>query len=292
MFALTHPATKVFPAPTSWTAVLSTLDDNLFFAIADCARAAGDIALGFFNAGAETSAAVEYKAGNSPVTLADRLVDDYLRQHLGALIPSAAWLSEETADSPARLKAAQIFIVDPIDGTRAFMSGDARWAVSVALVRDGLPEMAVLHAPALGDTFSAVRGHGAWRNNAMIATKPEACLRGGRIAGPKSFADQLRHHGLAFELVPKIPSLALRFANVAAGDLDAAFASQNAHEWDIAAADLILHEAGGVLLDIHGQALRYNQPHIAHGMLFAGARPVAAEFAAMAKKMIPASIPR
>ena len=260
-------------------------EDELFRALADCTRAAGDVALGFFNTNQKTSAGIEYKAGNSPVTQADKLANDYLHAHLRALIPGAAWLSEETLDSPARLSADQIFIIDPIDGTRAFIAGDPRWAVSVALVRGGVPEMAVLHAPALGETFTAVRGHGAWLNNARIAVKANSRLAGGRIAGPKPFGDALHHSGLVFELVPKIPSLALRFADVAAGRLDAAFASENAHEWDIAAADLILHEAGGLLGDIDAKALRYNQPILNHGMLFAGSQPIVADLAGMARNI-------
>ncbi len=259
-------------------------DDELFRAIAAFTRAAGDIALGFFEAGQQTSASIEYKAGNSPVTLADKRADDFLRQHLGALLPWAGWLSEETADSSARLSAERVFIVDPIDGTRAFISGDPRWAVSVALVERGVPVMAVLHAPALGETFTAVRGHGAWLNNAMIRSSPRAKLAGGRIAGPKPFADRLHQHGLRFEPVPKIPSLALRFAEVAAGRLDAAFASTNSHEWDIAAADLILHEAGASLLDRDGAVLAYNRPSPQHGMLFAAPAALAGGFAALARQ--------
>ena len=262
----------------------AAFDDELFRALADCTRAAGDIALGFFEPGQHTSASIEYKSGNSPVTIADKQADDFLRQHLGALVPDAAWLSEETADSPARLQAERVFIVDPIDGTRAFISGDPRWAVSVALVERGLPVMAVLHAPALGETFTAVRGHGAWLNNAMIRSSPRPKLAGGRIAGPKPFADRLNRQGLQFELVPKIPSLALRFADVAAGRLDAAFASENAHEWDIAAADLILQEAGAHLLDRDGRDLVYNRPNLQHGMLFAAPLALASEFMTWARQ--------
>ena len=249
--------------------MIKPFDDDLFRRICDLTREAGRLALSFFNPGERTSAGISYKQGNSPVTVADKAADDFLRRNLGGLMPHAAWLSEETIDAPARLNAEWIFIVDPIDGTRAFISGDARWAVSVALVHKGSPQMAVLHAPALGHTYTALRGNGAWRNDAMISARKPSRVDGGAVAGPKPFADRLQQTGTMVNLVPKIPSLALRFAAVAAGELDAAFASADAHEWDIAAADLILHEAGACLVDANGNGLRYNRSDLRHGPLFA-----------------------
>ena len=261
-------------------------DDQLFSAIVAAARAAGDLALGFFRPDALTSAAVAYKAGNSPVTEADKQADALLQQRLGGLVPEAAWLSEETPDGPARLGAAKLFIVDPIDGTRAFMAGDRRWAVSVALVEYGRPVLAVVHAPALGQTFAAAAGRGAWLNNDLIhvsAASPAGQLR---LAAPKSLADALAEGGIAFALAPKIPSLAYRFASVAAGWLDLGLASTRAHEWDIAAADLILQEAGGCLIDLDGQRLLYNRPETQQGILVAAPAHAATAFAAQAKKAL------
>ena len=218
------------------------------------------------------------------MTEADKQADALLKHRLGGLAPEAAWLSEETPDGPARLGAAQVFIVDPIDGTRAFMSGDRRWAVSVALVEHGRPIMAVVHAPALGQTFAAAAGRGAWLNNDLInvsAAPPASQLR---LAAPKSLADALAAGGIAFALAQKIPSLAYRFASVAAGWLDLGLASTRAHEWDIAAADLILQEAGGCLIDLDGQQLRYNRLDTQQGILVAAPLHSAAAFAAQAKK--------
>ena len=276
-----YTSQRIFLIGTHLTA---PFDDMLFAAIVEAARAAGTLALGFFRPDAQTSAAVAYKAGNSPVTEADRQADALLKHRLCALVPQAAWLSEETPDGPARLGAATLFIVDPIDGTRAFMSGDRRWAVSVALVEHGRPVMAVVHAPALGQTFAAALGRGAWLNNGMIKVADAAPAAGLRLAAPKFLADALRQDGLDFALVPKIPSLAWRFASVAAGWLDIGLASPQAHEWDIAAADLILHEAGGCLVDLDGQCVRYNQARTQQGILVAAPRHSAAAFAARAKK--------
>ena len=256
----------------------------LFAAIVEAARAAGDLALGFFRPDAPTSAAVAYKAGNSPVTEADRQADALLKHRLCGLVPEAAWLSEETPDGPARLDAAKLFIVDPIDGTRAFMSGDRRWAVSVALVEHGRPVLAVVHAPALGQTFAAAFGRGAWLNNALIKVADAAPVDRSRLAAPKFLADALQRDGLDFSLAAKIPSLAWRFASVAAGWLDIGLASPQAHEWDIAAADLILQEAGGCLVDLDGQGVRYNQARTQQGILVAAPRHAAKALALRARK--------
>lgn len=253
-------------------------DDRIFAALHDAARAAGEQALGFFRPGERTSADVATKAGGSPVTEADHAANDVLRRRLTALLPDAGWLSEETADTPDRLSRARVFIVDPIDGTRGFVAGDPRWTISVALVEEGEPVMAVLHAPALGETFAAARGRGAWLNNRLIAAG--SLESGGRVAGPKPMAERLRRAGYQFELAAKIPSLAYRIALCADGRLGIGFASADSHEWDLAAADLILREAGGALWDARWRPLRYNQPDLSRGALMAGPKALLQRIAA------------
>src|SRR3954466_16001071 len=90
--------------------------------LVEAARLGGEIALRDFRAGARTSAGVEYKHGGSPVTAAHLPVDAFLKQRLGAAFPEAGWLSEETADDAARLERSSLLVVDPIDGTRAYVS--------------------------------------------------------------------------------------------------------------------------------------------------------------------------
>jgi myo-inositol-1(or 4)-monophosphatase len=248
--------------------------DALLAAMTHAARDAGAQALAFFRHGARTSAGVESKAGGSPVTEADMLVDRLLQVRLGALLPAAGWLSEETADTQERLSRRAVFIVDPIDGTRAFVGGDPRWAVSIALVLDGAPVLGVLHLPALGETYTAAQGRGANLAEMALSVSPRTDLHGARIAGPKPLLDRLRQSGVAFEAEPKVPSLAYRFARVASGSLDAAVASTDAHDWDIAAADLILREAGGSITDLQGRVPLYNAPDSRHGVLVAAPLPV------------------
>ena len=117
----------------------------------------------------------------SPVSDADIAVNDLLHQRLTALAPGAGWLSEETEGS-ADTTHALIWIVDPIDGTRAFISGRADWSISTALVEDGRPLVAALYAPVSEEIFLAVRGAGATLNGAPIKANDGDGLRGAKIA--------------------------------------------------------------------------------------------------------------
>jgi len=207
---------------------------------------------------------------NSPVSEGDIAVNDLLQERLGELLPGAGWLSEETEGHPGHATKL-VWVVDPIDGTRAYISGRADWTISVALVNEGMPALAALYAPVSDEMFLAVRGQGAKRNGSPLAASAGAGagLSGAKLAGPKRFLDRLS--GLNPQIVaqPKVFSLALRLTRVAQGELDAAFASGGSHDWDLAAADLLVHEAGGALTDFAGQTLRYANPGGTHGALIA-----------------------
>jgi len=273
--------------PVRWiTLAALTYTDDFVGAFAEIARQAGTIALSYFRPGAMTHAEIKQKSGGSPVTEADYLVDRFLKQKLETLVPDAGWLSEETEDSPARLDKRRVLIVDPIDGTRGFSQGDARWAIAMALVEDRRPVLAAVHAPALGETYLAIEGQGARMNDRPISVSHRQKMDpGARIAAPVPLAEELRRAGLPFTLEPKIPSLAMRIAKVASGVLDAGFATENAHDWDIAAADLILHEAGGRLASLEGTPLFYNRPETRHGLLTAAPTQIHAEVNAAARRV-------
>ncbi len=160
-------------------------DDMAFVArTTQLAREAGDIALAYFRRGERTTAAVEHKEGGSPVTEADRRVDDFLRARLPLLEADAGWLSEETIDDRERLSRRRVFVVDPIDGTRAFMAGDPRWGVCIALVEAGRPVVGVVHMPALEATYVAAVGRGALLNGAPMAVAVRQAIDNALIAGP------------------------------------------------------------------------------------------------------------
>lgn len=247
------------------------------------ARAGGEVALRDFRWFERTSAAVRLKHGGSPVTDADLAVDRHLKAQLGEAFPEAGWLSEETADDLGRLECAELLVVDPIDGTRAFLGGDPRWAVSIALIDDGRPIAGVIHAPALGETFAAAYGCGAAHDGARLPRKLAPLRQRPAAGGPRALiAAVSAASGVECDVVPRIPSLALRLARVASGELDLAFASGNCHDWDIAAADVLLREAGATLTGAHGGEIEYNQTRTRHGVLAAwraGLPPVFTEAA-------------
>src|SRR5688500_11312021 len=141
---------------------------------------AGQLASTFFRRSPQSWA----KAGGSPVTEADMAVDAFLRTTLLAARPGYGWLSEETADDPARRARDTIFVVDPIDGTRGFIEGDDRWCVSLAVVRAGRPVAAALYAPVRDEFFTAIIGEGAWLRERRLSVSRQAGLSGARIAGP------------------------------------------------------------------------------------------------------------
>lgn len=208
-------------------------------------------------------------ADHSPVSEGDIAVDNFLRARLGALAPQAGWLSEETEDFPDARSMATAWIVDPIDGTRAYITHRPDWTISVALVDNGRPSLAALYAPVTDEMFIAVAGRGATLNGAPMTASAGPGLSGARLAGPKRYLDHLTALSPDARPQPKVFSLALRLTRVAQGELDIAFASPGSHDWDLAAADLLVHEAGGALTDLTGRSLRYNQPQTAHGALIA-----------------------
>jgi myo-inositol-1(or 4)-monophosphatase len=236
--------------------------------LTSAAREAGALALEYFRLGARTSAHVEAKVGGSPVTNADLAADSLLKRRLREALPEAGWLSEETVDDFDRLSRRSLLVIDPIDGTRAFIIGDPRWAVSAALVIDGRPLAAVVHAPALGETYTAARGAGGTFNG--VAFGAAAGWPPRSAAGPKPIVEAMAANLAAeVEVVPRVPSLAYRLCMAARGAVDFAVAAENSHDWDIAAADLLLEEAGGRLIDASGERLVYNARQIRRGALLA-----------------------
>jgi myo-inositol-1(or 4)-monophosphatase len=194
------------------------------------------------------------KDGDSPVSAADLAVDAFLKRELGALLPAAGWLSEETIDAPGRLEGGLIWLVDPIDGTRDFIRGRAGWAVSVALISAGRPLIGMLDAPARGEFWHAQAGRGAWRNGAALSASRRAQLPGARVpahALPRADADLVA--------VDQPNSIALRMAMVAADEADLVATLRWGFEWDIGAAALIAREAGAAVTDAFGQPLAYNK---------------------------------
>ena len=236
--------------------------------LAKAVREAGALALGKFRGPIRSW----LKGASSPVCEADIEADRLLHERLTAARPDYGWLSEESVDDGTRLAARRVWVVDPIDGTRGFIAGHPDWAVSAALVEDGRPVAAALFAPVSDELFLAVRGGGATRNGVPIYANQGERLDDARVAGPPRRLDRLATMLPGIAAAAKIHSLALRLARVADGVLDAALAGPNSRDWDLAAADLLVHEAGGALTSLDGQPPIYNRPEPVHRALFAAGR--------------------
>jgi myo-inositol-1(or 4)-monophosphatase len=238
--------------------------------IAHAAREAAAVALGFFRRSPE----VWWKnEGRSPVSAADFAANERLEKILRAARPGYGWLSEETEDSEERLSRDTVFVIDPIDGTRAFINGEATWCVSVAVVDRGRPVAGVLNAPALGEEFLAVSGGEALKNGSPIRVTGWVKGEHATLAAAEDIIARLSADTRGqVTRVKHVPSLAYRLAMVAEGRIDGTLVKRNSHDWDLAAADLILERAGGRLVDLDDAPLTYNRPEVRHGVL-CGATP-------------------
>jgi len=243
--------------------VTSPEDLELLSAVA---REGGALAMKYFGRQPKNWA----KGETSVVSEADLEVDRLLRERLLAARPGYGWLSEETVEDLAQRGRKRIFIVDPIDGTRGFLAGEREWTVSLAIVEDGRPVAAALFAPALGVMFQAVAGGGATRNGVPIRVSARSKIAGANVAGSQRLVREiLEMSAISLEYRGFIASLAYRFALVAAGYLDVAVARRGAYDWDLAAADLLVNEAGGWLVDLDGKRPRYNGADRRHPALVA-----------------------
>lgn len=243
--------------------------------LSTAAARAGDIALSYYKQDPE----VWDKGGDAgPVTAADLAVNTMLEQTLRTARPDYGWLSEETDDDATRLSTARQFVIDPIDGTRAFIEGARDWGHSLAVVENGAPVVAVVAMPARDLTFTAVRGQGAFCNGAPLAVTTGTDME---IANVLTAKPNLRAEHWAMGAPPPFQrtfrsSLAYRLALVASGQFDAMLTFRPTWEWDIAAGTLLVTEAGGRATDQTGAPLQFNTPDprcpgvVAAGGLHAG----------------------
>jgi myo-inositol-1(or 4)-monophosphatase len=228
-------------------------------------REAGALALSLFR----TELKKWTKGASSPVSEADIAVNDLVERRLRAATPDYGWLSEESVDDDSRLGKELVWIVDPIDGTRAYLADREDWCVSVALVAGARPVLAAVFAPASDEFFFAIRGKGTTLNEMPVRATAGTALDFSRMAGPKPLVERLSPTREDITLHPRIGSLALRLCRVADGSLDAAFAGGQSRDWDLAAANLIVQEANGRMTALSGDAIDYNRREVVHGMLVA-----------------------
>jgi myo-inositol-1(or 4)-monophosphatase len=221
----------------------------------DAVRKAGVLARSFF----QQSVKGWTKSDGSPVTEADLAVDTALKAHLTAARPDYGWLSEETPDTEERLRYREVWIVDPIDGTRAFAHGGDEWCVAAALLVDGRPTLAAIYRPMTEDFYEARHGAGATLNGKPLHMADGRSLAGARILANATALKTLEAKAPVEAVGSGSTPLSMRLARVAQGDLDAALSTAPKHDWDLAAGDLLVHEAGGTVTGLDGKRFTYNR---------------------------------
>ena len=241
------------PVPGSSHAPINNKAHEDLNPLEDTVREAGHIARKFYGGDYKQWS----KEGGSPVTEADLAVNKYLCDHLTAARPDYGWLSEENTDDPARLSRREVFIVDPIDGTIAFLKNRPHFTICAAIVVEGRPCCGVVYNPISDELYSARAGSGAHRNGAPIHVAARDRLEGCAMLGDRT---QFAHPPWPAMHVQNRNSVAYRLVLVADGSADLSVSLTAKRDWDLAAADVILREAGGLLTDTSGATLIYNRP--------------------------------
>src|SRR5882757_2580127 len=203
------------------------------------------------------------KGHDNPVTQADLEADAAIKKALRDPFPSYGWLSEETVDNDARLKCRRVWIVDPLDGTKEFINGIPEFSVAIALVEDGVPILGVTYNPIKREMYWAARGTGCHLNTRRVRVTRTRTLKGATVLASRS--ETARGEWQVFHGLLKVSptgSVAYKLAMVAAGKGDATFTRSPKSEWDIASGAALIMEAGGVITDIKGREIRFNQPTV------------------------------
>ncbi|MGQ0567823.1 MAG: 3'(2'),5'-bisphosphate nucleotidase CysQ [Gemmobacter sp.] len=233
------------------------MDDDLALLVS-AAEEAGRIALRYWK---QSPRVWDKGHGAGPVTEADIAVNDMLQARLCAARPGYGWLSEETPDTPDRLSRARVFVIDPIDGTRAFIAGEPAFAHALAVVEAGQVVAGVVALPAKALLYAATLDGPATCNGVPIRAADPGLAEGTRILAPAAALAPEHWPGG----VPPVtrhfrPSLAYRMCLVADGSFAATMTARPAWEWDIAAGALIAGRAGVTVTDHNGAALDFNRP--------------------------------
>jgi myo-inositol-1(or 4)-monophosphatase len=245
-------------------------DADLLF---DAVREAGELGLALSRRGALQQWT---KPDGSHVTEGDLAINKLLEERLRAKRPDDGWLSEETPDTRERLARERLWIIDPIDGTRAFIEGREDWCVAVALAIAGRPVLSAVYRPRREEFYSAQAGQGALLNGRPVTIPDSDDLAGARIAGNRKALANLEPLGITPDTSGRLP-LQLRLAYVAAGRIDGAVSIGKRNDWDLAAGELLVLEAGGAVSGASGEGYIYNRPEPwQQGLVAAGAKRHAA----------------
>lgn len=219
----------------------------------------------------ETPFDVEIKEDDSPVTAADKGADAIIRAYLAGIFPDDGFLTEESQDTGERLTKKRIWIVDPVDGTKEFVSRNGQFTTNIALAENHEIVVGVINVPTLGILYYAVKGEGAYRvgkdgslTRLHVSTRKAnlRALRSISFFNEKEKAFMAQHKD-AFEGEPRPVGAAMKFGVIAEGNAEFFYRmSAGTKEWDVAPGDLIVHEAGGIMVEPSGKRFVYNREDV------------------------------
>lgn len=242
-------------------------------------RSAGELALGLLHRDLRRWS----KPDGSQVTEADLAVNERLADTLRPHRPAYGWLSEESPDGPERLSCEDLWIVDPIDGTQDFIARGRDWCIAAALIHRGRPVAAAVYRPVGDELFTATENGPCELNGVPVCVADGPLLAGASIMGNRKSLQRLDGTGVEARTTRTLP-LQLRLAFVAAGRLDGALSFGQRNDWDLAAGELLVQQAGGRVTDTDGRSLVYNRPQTwQQGLVAAGAKRHAAVLDALRK---------
>jgi myo-inositol-1(or 4)-monophosphatase len=201
----------------------------------------------------------EYKAGHDPVTEADRALDAVLRKEL--LREGEGWLSEESVDDPIRLQHSRVWVVDPLDGTREFVTGIPEFCASIGFVENGKPVAGGIFNPATDETFLGSVDAGVTYNGKPVQPSQRKNLDGALVLASRSEVKRGEwrpFEGANFKIRP-MGSVAYKLALVSAGLADITFTLTPKHEWDVVAGAALVQSAGGFVSTLEKTALTANR---------------------------------
>ncbi len=207
---------------------------------------------------------VQEKSKNNPVTSADIKANQKISEIIRGKFPQDGWLSEEDKDNSQRLKAARVWVIDHIDGTKEFIEGVPQFAVSIGFVVDGRPKVAVVFNPAQNKFYKAAAGQGAYLNDQPIRVTDRVQVEGARLLVSRSEPQRKFQVFVDRCEIKPVGSIAYRLAKVAGGDGDGTLTFRSIHEWDICAGVLMVEEAGGSVVDGSGSPMLFNRQDARH----------------------------
>ena len=226
------------------------LKKNCKFAIIE----AGKIALNL-----QKKVKVKYKSENQPVTNADIEINNFLLDFLKQKTPNFGWLSEESVDDRSRFDSDFFWCLDPIDGTRSYILGKPEYTISLALIKNFKPIFGIVYNPSTKEYFHAEENKGAFCNKTKIKVNSKRKFEFCSLAVSNSEINILKSYNFfKCNNVKRIGSIAYKIALVAKGEIDIAISLTKKNDWDLAAADLIIREAHGTIMDTNGKKIIYN----------------------------------